>query len=245
MTFSDHFSAVAARYARYRPRYPAALAELLAARCEGRELAWDAGCGNGQLSLALAPHFTKVIATEPSRAQLEQAEVHDRVEYRCENAERSTLDGACVDLAIAAQAAHWFDWRAYVAEVTRVTKPHATVATVSYGILHVEGSGGELVSQFYGELASYWPPERRHVENGYRELTWPWNELVVPAIDMVEQWTRDELVGYVTTWSATQALVRAAGTTRYEKLASDLASVWPDGERRAVRWPLAIRLARR
>jgi len=54
MDFADHFSAVAARYAAYRPHYPPALVDALAERCERHELAWDAGCGNGQLSLALA-----------------------------------------------------------------------------------------------------------------------------------------------------------------------------------------------
>ena len=34
MSFADHFSAVAARYAAFRPRYPAALIDLLAANAD-------------------------------------------------------------------------------------------------------------------------------------------------------------------------------------------------------------------
>ena len=67
MTFADHFSKVATQYAAYRPRYPHALAELLADRCRARGLAWDAGCGNGQLSVSLARRFGRVIATDPAQ----------------------------------------------------------------------------------------------------------------------------------------------------------------------------------
>ena len=62
---------------------------------------------------------------------------------------------------------------------------------------------------------------------------------------MTREWTRDELLGYVATWSATvkRAQVRARPpTTRWRESSP---RVWPDGERRTVRWPLAIRLARR
>jgi SAM-dependent methyltransferase len=245
MDFADHFSAVAARYAAYRPSYPPALAEALAARCERTELAWDVGCGNGQLSLSLAERFARVIATDPSRAQLDEAPAHAHVEYRCEPAETSTLAAASADLVVAAQAAHWFDWPRFTAEVGRVARPGGLVALVSYGIVDLDGEVGELVGRYYRDIAPHWPPQRRHVDTGYRDLVWPWPAVDAPAIAMVEPWTRDELTGYVATWSATSALVRAGGGARYEALCADLARAWPDDGRRDVRWPLTIKLARR
>ena len=62
---------------------------------------------------------------------------------------------------------------------------------------------------------------------------------------MVVDWTREELCGYVATWSATAKRIEAKGPDAYEQLCSRLQTIWPDGERRTVRWPLAIRLARR
>jgi SAM-dependent methyltransferase len=245
MQFADHFSTMAVRYAAYRPRYPAALVDALVARCTGWDVAWDAGCGNGQLSVALAGRFARVIATDPSQAQLEAAEPNARIEYRRATAEDSRLAGASVDLAVAAQAAHWFDWPRYCHEVERVAKPGALTALVSYGILHVDGEAGEIVASYYADVSPHWPAERRHVENGYRELVWPWAEVDAPAIDMIERWTRDELAGYVATWSATTRLVAAGQGARYDALCAELARVWPDGEARNVRWPLTIRLARR
>jgi len=246
VSFADHFSTIAARYAAYRPRYPQALADALADRCERHDLAWDAGCGNGQLSVTLAERFAHVIATEPSQEQLAAATAHPRVEYRREPAEQSSLAPASADLAVAAQAAHWFDWPRYVAEVERVARPGALVALVSYGILHLSGDVEPIVAHYYREVVHpYWPSGREHVENGYRDLAWPWPAVEAPALAMTAEWTREELVGYVATWSATVKMIETVGPAGFEALGSALAAVWPDQERRTVTWPLAIRLARR
>lgn len=246
MSFADHFSTIAAGYAAHRPHYPPALAAALAERSPAPGVAWEAGCGSGQLSGSLAAHFARVIATDPSQAQLDAATPASHVEYRRATAEASGLADASVDLAVAAQAAHWFDWPRYVAEVERVARPGALVALVSYGILRVDGAAGARIAHYYtDEVDAYWPPGRHHVETGYRDLVWPWPSVDAPAIDMVASWTRDELVGYVATWSATVKLVAAEGPARFDALRSGLAAVWPDDERLQVRWPLAIRLARR
>jgi SAM-dependent methyltransferase len=245
-TFADHFSSTAQRYAQYRPHYPRALADVLADRCERHDAAWDAGAGNGQLSVLLATRFAKVYAHEPSQAQLDQAQPAPNVEYRCAKAEDSALPDASVDLAVAAQAAHWFDWPRYVAEVERIARPGALVALVSYGIMYVDSEADAIVARYYhDDVGAYWPKGREHVENGYRDLVWPWPAVDAPAVDMQCEWTREELCGYIATWSATVKRIEARGPDAYEALCSRLAAVWPDGERRIVRWPLAIRLARR
>lgn len=246
MSFADHFSNVAASYAAYRPRYPEALVELLVAESGGRALAWDAGCGSGQLSVALARHFDAVIATDPAQAQIAAAEANPHVQYRCEPAEQSTLVAGSADLAVAAQAAHWFDWPRYIAEVARVARPGALAALVGYGGLTVEGEAGAVIDHYYTvTTAAYWPKGREHVDNFYRDLVWPWPEIAAPAMAMTAHWTRDELLGYLGTWSATQRLTAAVGPGPYREICDAVATRWPVVERRAVTWPLAIRLARR
>lgn len=245
--FADHFSTIAQQYAEYRPQYPQALADALAARCTAHAAAWDAGCGNGQLSLLLASKFDRIYAQDPSQAQLDASIPHPKVEYRCAPAETSGLIDGSVDLAVAAQAAHWFDWPRYLDEVERVTRPGALVALVSYGVLHVDGEADSIIARYYtDDVGPYWPPGREHVENGYRDLSLPWPAVTAPTIDMEVDWTREQLLGYVATWSATVKRIQDRGPDAYEALRERLAAAWPhDDERRTVTWPLAIRLARR
>ena len=245
MSFADHYSTISARYARYRPTYPPELVDVLADRAPAG-IAWDIGCGTGQLSVPLASRFARVIATDPAQAQLAAATPHERIEYRCAPAEASGLPDTSVALAVAAQAAHWFDWPRFLAEVARVVQPGGLVALVSYGVIVLDGEAGAIIDRFYREVVGpHWPPERRHVENGYRDLVLPWPAVEAPALAMTATWTRDELLGYIDTWSATVRMIAREGTSAVEALHHELAAVWPDGEARTIRWPLTLKLARR
>src|SRR2546425_2341275 len=103
-----------------------------------RELAWDAGCGSGQLSVLLAERFARVIATDASPEQIAQATPHRKVAYAVAPAEASGLPPRAADLAVAAQAAHWFDLAAYYAEVRRGGRPGAGVGLVGYGLVDLD-----------------------------------------------------------------------------------------------------------
>src|SRR5205823_1754445 len=127
-------------------------------------------------------------------------------------AEACALADGTVDVAVAAQAAHWFDLPAYYAEVWRVGRPGGVVALVSYGLVRVDHVVDPVIDRFYSQvLGPYWPPERRHVDDGYRSLPFPFEEIQVPGLAMRASWTRSDLIGYVETWSAVWGLDRAAG----------------------------------
>ena len=89
------------------------------------------------------------------------------------------------------------------------------------------------------------PPERAHVENGYRDLVLPWPAVPLAPLAMSATWTRAQLVGYILTWSATTAMIAARGRGALDALEVALRRTWPDGETRSIRWPLIVKLARR
>lgn len=241
--FKDHFSSRAKGYAAYRPRYPLELVEHLAALSPARERALDVGCGTGQLSVLLAERFLEVVATDASAAQIENAEPHERVRYRTALAEDSGLPDVSVDLVTVAQAAHWLDLEKFYREVRRVARPRAAVALVTYGVLHVEGPPDRVVQHFYEDVVGpYWPPERRHVEDGYRNLPFPFREQSLPASSMRASWTLAELVGYVRTWSAVNAAERALGSGPVQAFERELRREWGEPEvPRSIVWPLSVR----
>ncbi len=209
-------------------------------------MAWDAGCGSGQLSTLLPARFARVIATDPSADQIAQARAHPAVEYRQASAEASGLEAGSVDLAVAAQAAHWFDLPRYYAEVRRVVRPGGLVALLAYGVVHVDRDVFAIVDRFYWQtLAGFWPQERKIVEEGYRSLPFPFPELQAPAFAMTATWSLAQLLGYVRTWSAVQVIERARGDDAYVGFARALTAAWGDPDRsRAVRWDLAVRAGR-
>ncbi len=125
--FKDHFSGQAPAYEKYRPRYPPELFAWLAASSPGRDLAVDVATGNGQAAAALSEYFDSVFATDASAAQLGEAQAEPRVRYRREPAERISLPDASADLVVSAQAAHWFNWAAFMAEACRVLRPGGAI----------------------------------------------------------------------------------------------------------------------
>jgi hypothetical protein len=241
-TRADHFSAVSSGYARFRPRYPKALFESIAALAPRRTLAWDCGAGTGQATLDLVDWFDHVIATDASAAQIAEAPEHPRISWRIAPAESTDIDPGTIDLVVVAQAFHWFDHQPFYREIRRVAAKDALVAIWSYGSVQLKGAVSEAVSHFeHRTVGAYWPAERARVYECYRGIDFPFAPVVVPPMQMAETWTRDHLLGYVRTWSATSRYVAANGTDPVIAFEAELSTLWSDvDEARTVTWPLTV-----
>lgn len=247
-TFHDHFSSVANRYAEFRPRYPAALFDWLAALVPRNSLVWDCAAGNGLASADLAERFARVIATDASAEQIASAKAHPKIEFRVAPAEESGLQDESAGLITVAQALHWFDLDRFYVEARRVLKPGGVLAVWAYGINQTDHAAiNEVINDFYENVVGpYWPPERKLVEEGYRTIEFPFAEITPPDFHMEAQWTLNELLGYFGTWSATNRFIKATGRSPLGPLAERLALVWtaPESPQRIV-WPLALRIGRK
>lgn len=241
----DHFSSQSSQYARFRPKYPPALFDWLALQTKARTSAWDCACGNGQASTELAARFERVTATDISDAQLSHAPSLPNVAWRVAAAEESGLEAASVDLLTAAQALHWFDLPRFWAEARRVLKPDGVLAAWSYGVFKLGNPEVEQVCQHFYEnvVGDFWPPERRIVEAGYGGLEFPFREIAVPTFEMQADWTLEELLGYMSSWSATIRYTQARGASPIPELEQKLRPLWRT-TRIAVNWPLSIRVGR-
>src|SRR5438045_1897140 len=196
MTFKDYFSQHAGAYARHRPHYPPELFEYLASLPTERHLAWDCGTGNGQAAVGLAPYFERVIATDASADQLANAFPHEKVTYRVAIAGSAGLDPGSVDLITVAQALHWFDLEAFFEEVRRTLKPGGAIAVWAYALCRITPALDAIVDRFYFEtVGPYWPKERKLVDDGYRSLVFPFNEIEPPTFAIELPWTLPHLLG--------------------------------------------------
>ena len=243
---SDHFTPLAQQYATFRPGYPDALFDWLADCAPSRGMAWDCGAGSGQATVPLAARFGHVVATDISAAQLSSAPPRANVEYRVAPAETGGLPDRSVDLVTVAQAMHWFDLPRFHAEVRRVLKPQGVIAVWGYNRLLL---GDDVLQQvldtFYEDaIGAWWPPERVHVENGYRDLPFPWARIDVPRFTLQQDWARDQLLGYLRSWSAVGRFMVEKGYDPVDKVAETLGSLWPQGTVRRVEWPLFMHVGR-
>jgi SAM-dependent methyltransferase len=247
MTFKDYFSGHATDYASYRPHYPATLFDWLTGQAPDHGRALDCACGNGQAARALADHFRHVIATDASRPQLQAAQAHPRVDYVCARAEQTPLPDAGLDLLAVAQAAHWFDLPAFYAEAARVLRPGGLLAVWGYGLTRITPAIDAVIDDYYSNLLhDYWPPERRHLEQAYQTLVFPWPELDSPDLIMTADWTLTRLLGYLATWSATRLYIKETGHDPLPALAQRLQTEWGDADAaRTVTWPLFLRAGHR
>ena len=209
-------------------------------------MTWDCGTGNGQAARALAEHFHRVHATDLSAEQIAQAEIDPRIDYRAAPAEASGLPGHSCDLVTVAQALHWFCGDAFYAEVRRVLKPGGVFAAWTYTLLHGEPALNAVVEDFYrNTIGPWWPPERRWVDLGYRDMPFPFAEIATPDFEIRLEWTLDDLLAYLRTWSATQRYIRERGTDPCVELAIRLGDAWPDAQaRKTIIWPIALRCGR-
>lgn len=244
MKFKDHFSKRAAQYAEFRPHYPKSLFNYLATLCAHHEIALDCGSGNGQAAVELAQYFARVVATDPSKPQIEKAIRRRNVEYRIARAEESGLPAQSVDLVTAAQALHWFDAPAFFAEAARVLRGDGAIAVWGYGDPLLDTARlQELLHELNrGTLEPYWFAERQILLDGYSTIEFPFFELESPRFELRVNWTFEQLLGYLRTWSSTARYIEKHGVDPVAVLEPTLAAEWGDRARtRLVRWPIYLR----
>jgi ubiquinone/menaquinone biosynthesis C-methylase UbiE len=244
MRFKDHFSERAAIYAAYRPLYPEALFEFVAGLTREHRTVLDCGTGNGQAALALAAHFDRVIATDPSAEQISHAVPHDRIEYRVARAESTGLPAQSVDLVTAAQALHWFDAKLFFEEAKRVLVPDGAIAIWGYGDPILDTAPlDQTLRTFNRELLEpYWSPERKLLLDGYRAVPFPFDEVAVPRLELEMRWTLPELAGFLRTWSSAARYVAEHGVDPVLGVEKSLGACWGvPATARVIRWPLYLR----
>ncbi|KAI9879137.1 MAG: hypothetical protein M1830_009396 [Pleopsidium flavum] len=179
----------AGNYAAFRPTYPCSLYNTVLNYHHGpRDLCVDLGCGHGVVTRHLSAAFAHVIGTDPSKGMIDQArsstpkEEYPNVEYKEAKAESSPfLEDGSVDMVVAGQAAHWFDYERLFPEMKRIVRTNGTMAFWGYkDHVFVDYPGATKVLNDYAytnddrQLGPYWSqPGRSIVEDKLRAIKPP------------------------------------------------------------------------
>jgi hypothetical protein len=127
-----------------------------------------------------------------------------------------------------------------------VLVPGGVVAAWCYNLCRVSPGIDRVIEEFYrATVGPYWTPERRALEEGYRTVPFPFDEVDVDPPDMAAPLSLDALVGYVGTWSAVERYRADRGDDPTCGLRELLVPLWgAPAVPRPVRWPLSLRVGR-
>lgn len=239
----DNFSRQSEAYARFRPRYPRALFDFISIHTPSKNYAWDAGTGNGQSAVELAVIFDQVIATDISKKQLAQAPLLSNIDFRLEPSEQTTIPSGVVNLVTVSQALHWFDLQKFYAEVKRVAAPGAMIAVWTYSLLTIEPGLDDKIRAFnFDTLRGYWDKERVHVDNGYKEIPFPFKTISCPLFFIETEWSLAEMVGYIETWSGVSNYEKRENHSPVPALRQEIERYWNESEKKKIRFPVHLKM---
>ncbi|WP_373497451.1 class I SAM-dependent methyltransferase [Aquiflexum sp.] len=240
----DLFSNHSEEYARYRPNYPRTLFEFVIKLCKDKEIAWDCGTGNGQVADHLSNYFHKIEATDISENQLENAIARPNINYSKQRAEITNFPDHLFDLITVAQAIHWFDFEGFYKEVNRTAKKDAFILILGYGLLKTSSETDNVINKLYRNiLDNYWEPERKYLDEEYRTIPFPFEEIRVPNFQNEQFWSFEQIWGYLQTWSAVRKYIQINQEDPLDLIKSELKKAWGKNSMK-VEFPLLIRLGR-
>jgi ubiquinone/menaquinone biosynthesis C-methylase UbiE len=138
---SEVWTGEASKYDRTRPTPPPALLDLLTQLIHTpySALVVDLGSGTGLSTAIWGERAQQVIGIEPNADMRTQAvrkvEHHPyaaHIEYREGMAHQTGLPDGCADIVTAAQAFHWMEPTATLAEIARILRPGGLFAAYDY-----------------------------------------------------------------------------------------------------------------
>lgn len=236
----DNFSKQAAGYATFRPHYPTALYNWLFDHCRHFEYALDCATGNGQAASELAHKFKLVHAIDISAGQIANAVQKTNIIYSMHRAEATGFADNSFDLVTVAQSLHWFDHERFFAEVNRITRHSGLFAAWGYSLLQVNREIDDLVSDFYYRMVGpYWDKERKHVDEHYRSIPFPFRPIPCPDFNIEVDWTAEHMLGYLQSWSAVQHYEKAHGQNPVDIIRDNIIKTWGNSPRQ-VKFPLFV-----
>lgn len=240
----DNFSVQANVYAQFRPHYPAELYDFILQHVENKAVALDCATGNGQAARVLSAHFGRVEATDISARQIEHAAQAPNIRYSVQSAEQTTFEAQTFDLITVAQAAHWFKFEQFYAEVKRIARPNCVIALWGYGLHSFENESiNNLFLDFYkNTIGSYWDFERTYIEQHYETLPFPFEALPTPQYAMHFEWKLEHFEGYLNSWSAVQHFIRKNGENPVIPFLEKVREHWQSGAMQPLTFPIFLKM---
>ncbi|MCF0058121.1 class I SAM-dependent methyltransferase [Dyadobacter sp. CY356] len=242
----DNFSNHSKEYSVFRPTYPDEAIEFILNLVNNRGSVWDCGTGNGQLAGKLSPFFQEVFATDISENQIRNAVKKDNIVYEVVGAENVTFKENSFDLITVAQAIHWFDFDKFYEKVVQTLKADGIISVIGYNLMTIDEESDKIIRHLYADILGdkYWDKERKYLDEQYKTIPFPFQEVSTPAFSQKVNWNLDELIGYLNTWSAVQHFIKANGTNPVDDVRMAFEEIWGKEKQKEVTFPTLLRIGK-
>ena len=155
-------------------------------------------------------------------------------------AERTRFADASFDAVCVAQALHWFDVERFYAEVKRVLRPRGILFVTAYGWSSVTPEVDAVVRRdVLAPIAPLWPPQNQLIMRGYRDVSFPFERIELPPMDIEVRWSLAQYLDYIGTWTATRRKLEE-DPGFLERVRPALRVAWGADQRRVVTMPLVM-----
>jgi hypothetical protein len=156
------------------------------------------------------------------------------------------LEAGSVDLVTVAMAVHWFDLEPFYRAVRRVGKLNGVLAVWMYHLPVIDPAVDQLLLHYYGDvLADYWPERFHFLDERYRTLPFPFEEVTPHDFEIRAEWELGQLAGFLDSWSGTRRFKNERGRHPLSLIWEGLSEAWgKPSQRRSVLWPLSLRVGR-
>jgi trans-aconitate methyltransferase len=249
---TPQFGGWADLYQRFRPRYPSAVFDMLAAIAGRRRgLCIELGAGSGQATHDLLDRFDRVIAVEPDQDMAARIPADPRLTVDIYNAESVIFASGSADAVVAATALHWMDQDRVADRAGAWLGAGGVYFAFAYGAAQYP----EAPSALLNVLLRHSKAARAHMHD--RLTSWrPYANAMRAAGKFVNveefelyaehRWTPEECAGFLMSTSYGQAHARASGdaTTHFAAFAEQISKAC-GGRSILVRFPVEGAYGRR
>jgi SAM-dependent methyltransferase len=207
----DLFKGAAAYYSVYRPSYPPEIIESIVRDChlDGSGKLLDAGCGTGQVFLALSRYFAETLAIDPDEDMLTHARINaarhelNNVEFKCLRAEDLDSSHGSLRMAVFGNSFHWTDRCLAAEKLYDLLAPNGSLVLLCSGSFLTGSSNWEIIVQ--NTIERHLGAKRRAGNGFYQEAErheeilkrTRFNRITITNIMSQEEYTTDEIVGYL------------------------------------------------
>ena len=166
---------------------------------------------------------------------------NERITYKVFPAEKADIESSTVDLITVAQALHWFNFEEFYNEVRRVLKKDGVIAVWLYDIPKISLEVDLITKKFDEEiLKNYWPPERQLLYDKYKSIPFPFKKIEAPEFEMITEWTYNDLLGFLDTWSGTQKFKDRENKDPLTLIREELIETWGDEKFKKTTWKFIL-----